>query len=301
MTVFFLLSASIYALIFLVLSNISIGGTPLIYRTSDALNWKGGNSYTKFRAFDRNAQYDVVFIGSSHAYRGYDTRVFTDAGYSAFNLGSSAQTPINTEQILRDLVNVRNTKTVIIDVFNGALETDGLESTADLSQNYPSTKPVLNMVWQLKDPRGLNMLMLRMVRYAADPMYTENCNGANGTCLISDSAGVEVNYPFARPLVLKQDQLCALERTIRYLQETGIQVVLADHPIPPEADQARQVRYSAHVKTLAQQWNVPLVDMSSTVGFDSRAHFYDHTHLNEAGAAKFSLMLLDTMVSRGYL
>lgn len=35
---------------------------------------------------------DILFLGSSHCYRGFDPRVFKNIGYNIFNLGTSSQT-----------------------------------------------------------------------------------------------------------------------------------------------------------------------------------------------------------------
>lgn len=290
----------IYTALFTVLCRIEVGGIPVIYRTSEVLNWKGGNSFTKFTDFDREGQYDVLFIGSSHAYRGYDTEVFMDNGYSAFNLGSSAQTPRNSFEILEHLVTDSNTKMVIVDVFLGALETDGLESTADLTQNYPSWAPVVDMVFELKDPRGLNMLMLRALRSKAEPMYAEECTGRNGTCLIADS--IE-NVPELkkRPMKIVPEQLGALKGCIEYLQAKGVTVVLVDHPVPMRYFGEMHEQYANEIKELAMVHGLSWIDMTRATGYDDNDHFYDHTHLNAAGARKFSRELLQILVDRGIL
>ena len=137
--VFLFVSMLAYVLIFWALCSITVGGTPLIYRTSETLNWKGGNSFVKFNEFNQANEYDFIFIGSSHAYRGYDTHVFERAGYTVFNLGSSAQTPLNSLEIIKDLITKENCVTVVIDVFSGALETNGLESTAGPYAKLPIT------------------------------------------------------------------------------------------------------------------------------------------------------------------
>lgn len=297
----FLLAFSvIYVALFAALCVVEVGGTPIIYRAGQALNWKGGNSYHKFRDFDDSRSYDILFIGSSHAYRGYDMSVFKEAGLEVFNLGSSAQTPMNSRWILNDLIDEGTTRMVVMDVFNGALETDGLECTADLTQNYPSFAPVFRMVRDLKDPRGLNMLLLRLLRSGSDPMYTEECNGVNGSCLIPDSLGT-TSYPVDRPLELNQMQLNALKQTVQEMVQKGVDVLWVDHPVPPDSDIKRQRRYATIIDSLSREWGVPLLDMSMESGFDSEDHFYDHTHLNKAGATLFSKKLISRMREDGYL
>lgn len=61
-----------YVLLFTVLFRVQWSGLPMVHGTSKALKWKGGNSFQKFQEHDPDSSYQVVFLGSSHAYRGYD-------------------------------------------------------------------------------------------------------------------------------------------------------------------------------------------------------------------------------------
>lgn len=53
-----------------------------------------GNSYTRLSEVEDIKNIDILFLGSSHTYRGFDTRIFSKYGYSTFNLGTTSQTPI---------------------------------------------------------------------------------------------------------------------------------------------------------------------------------------------------------------
>jgi len=64
------------------------------------LNYKigaGGHMYSRLQDIHRTSNIDILILGSSHAYRGYDPRIFNKHGFSMFNLGSSAQSPIQTK------------------------------------------------------------------------------------------------------------------------------------------------------------------------------------------------------------
>ena len=52
-----------------------------------------GHLYSRVKDAEKIKNPDILFIGSSHSYRGFDTRVFQKHGIKAFNLGSSSQTP----------------------------------------------------------------------------------------------------------------------------------------------------------------------------------------------------------------
>src|SRR5215217_8103310 len=78
----------------------------------------GGNGhlFSRLKELDTVKNVDILFLGSSHAYRGYDVRKFNRLGYSAFNLGSSAQTPVQTELLVKTYLAQLNPKVVILDI-----------------------------------------------------------------------------------------------------------------------------------------------------------------------------------------
>lgn len=103
------------------------------------------------------------FLGSSHAYRGYDPRVFSDHGLSTFNLGSSSQRIMHSYIIAKEYISSGNTL-VILDVFSSTLVHDYLlEASSSLIQNVPSFSAALKIGLRTPDPRVLNMLTLRLM------------------------------------------------------------------------------------------------------------------------------------------
>ena len=60
------------------------------------------NSFIRYKLEDLKDEedLDILFIGSSHCYRGFDTRIFEKAGLKTFNLGASSQTPKEANLLL---------------------------------------------------------------------------------------------------------------------------------------------------------------------------------------------------------
>jgi len=76
---------------------------------------------------------DILFLGSSHSYRGFNPQYFS--GYKTFNLGSSAQTPIQTNLLLKRYLHQLNPKTIVYEVYPISLSIDGVESSSDIIAN----------------------------------------------------------------------------------------------------------------------------------------------------------------------
>lgn len=71
-----------------------------------------GHMFTRINEVKQlDSNVDILFLGSSHSYRGFDPRNFKDK--KTFNLGSSSQTPIQTKILLERYLDNINPKTVI--------------------------------------------------------------------------------------------------------------------------------------------------------------------------------------------
>ncbi len=107
---------------------------------------------------------DILFMGSSHAYRGFDNRIFDSAGFTSFNLGSSMQTPIQAQALLEKYVNKLHPKLVVYEVSTIAFINDGVESSLDLIANDPIAWPTVKMAVQVNNIKTYNTLLFGSVR-----------------------------------------------------------------------------------------------------------------------------------------
>src|SRR5690606_36447324 len=96
----------------------------------------GGYTKTRLNEAEHMGNVDVLVLGSSHAYRGFDPRIFQKNNVKIFNLGTSAQSPIQTEYVVKRYIEKLNPKVVLFEVSYLSFSSDGLESTLDF---YNST------------------------------------------------------------------------------------------------------------------------------------------------------------------
>lgn len=263
----------------------------MIYRISDALNWKGGESYQTFQEFDPTHKYDAIILGSSHAYRGYDPRIFADHGYDVHNLGTSGQSVMNSYFVAKNYITPQNTKLVIFDVFKAPFKGDGLESTADLSQNIPSHTAAVQMGMGLRDIRVINMLSLRFLLSSSEPLYIDSSYVGGGFSEKTDSVSKDITYG-KKKFEANPKQLRYFKRLLAYFQEAGIPVVLVNHPGPKAASTTQHAQFRHLLCPIVQEFDVEVLDYSYAHQLDDRHHFFDHNHLNQAGVDEFNPRLI---------
>ena len=63
-------------------------------RTANTTMGNKGHLCSRIKDIRNYHDVDILFLGSSHSYRTFDTRTYEAAGYHCFNLGSSIQTPM---------------------------------------------------------------------------------------------------------------------------------------------------------------------------------------------------------------
>ena len=95
----------------------------------------GGFLFSRLKEVKTQNNIDLLILGSSHAYRGFDTRIFNNEGINAFNLGSSAQTPVQTNYLLKTYLKQLKPKVVLYEVYPETFTFDGVEAEMDLISN----------------------------------------------------------------------------------------------------------------------------------------------------------------------
>ncbi len=291
--VFLLLFSLIYFPSLVLVCKLNFKKKPLIYRTSDIYTLKGGNSYQKFKEFNKEKKYDIIVIGSSHAYRGYDPRNFKKAGISVFNLGTSAQTPLNSYIIAKNYVTASNCKLVILDVYDGAFHNNGFESSSDLIQNLSSNKAAFEMATTYNNPQVINMYALRLINQNSPVIYTDSLYVGNGFSEKRDTLKYSLPFDEYENRYLPNElQIDYLEKLLSYFNSNNIPVIMVTVPFPKEKIKEQHKIYSKIFNDLALKHHVRYLDYSFNTNFNSQTHFYDSHHLNQTGVDLFNSILL---------
>jgi hypothetical protein len=281
-----------YIALFALLSKVSLGNTKLIYHATNYLSWKGGNTYQKFEEFNPNEKYDIVVIGSSHAYRGYDPRIFKRHGINMFNLGTSGQAMLNTQYLVRNYINKKNCKLLIVDIYEAGFSGNGLESSSDLSQNITINTASRQICLELGDPRGLNMYALRLANSNENPSYYDSTYISGGYSSISDSAKSDIDYTIHSD-VFKGSHASynGVKNIIEYAKQEKIKLLFVQHPTPKKYDRRTHASFVNQLEEVIEK-EVPYWDYAYDHSLHYRYHFADHNHLNQSGVDIFNERLI---------
>lgn len=242
---------------------------------------------------------DILFLGSSHAYRGFDPRIFLTHGYTTFNLGSSGQTPIQTQVLLNRYLDRLNPKLVVFEVYPTMLTLDGVESSLDLIANDKNDIFSIGMSLRINNIKTYNTLIYGFMQdlIGLNKSYIEPVQKGDDTYILGGYVEKEVAYyqpsEFEkREIVINQNQLRSFTEIIEMLRNRNIEIIIAFAPIPKVNYQSfTNKNYFGHL----MQRYAKYYDFNELVTLDDSKHFYDSHHLNQEGVEVFNLKLIEIL------
>lgn len=257
-----------------------------------------GHMNTRLKELETTGPVDILVTGSSHAYRGFDPRIFAKEGIRIFDLGSSAQTPIQTELLVKKYFARLKPKLVIIEVFPGVFINDGVESSLDLISNRPFGIDDVIMALRINNLITYNALfysvfkqLFHREKYKEPPCKNDECYIPGGFVQRSELAFCPPQKT-GPPKVwdLRPEQVRAFKRTMKFLSAQDCRVMLVQAPITRAFYDA--YTNNEEIDRFFQSFGVGYYNVNrSRIGRSNRL-FYDSDHLNMNGVWQFNRLLI---------
>ena len=252
----------------------------------------GGHTYTRLQEIKNFKDVDILFLGSSHAYRGFDPRIFKNVNFTSFNLGSSSQTPIQTEILLKRFLEQINPKMVVFEVFPDIFTSDGVESSVDLIGNSKNDRESLKMAIKINNVKTYNTLLYYYMRNFLYPneIRTEPAQTDYDTYVSGGFVERKIEYfkHISHPnteWVYNQKQFIAFEKICALLKSKNIPFVLVYAPVTPSLYKSytNQKEFDEKMSSYGDYYN-----FNEIIHLDDSLHFYDSHHLNQRGVEIFN-------------
>ena len=255
-----------------------------------------GFSNTRFKEVKITSDVDILFLGSSRSYRHYDPRIFEKYGYDSFNLGSSAQTFLQTEILVNRYLGRLNPDYVVFDIYPGMFSSDGVEASFDLISNDYSSIETLNLGLQLRNIKVINTWM-----YSAYKEYI--LNSLDDTENTVQNANTYVNGGFVEreiqtyeksSEIINQEweynelQWLAFTRILRQIKRTDAKLLIVHSPRNSHFRYSEEERLIQYLKSE----NILFYNYKDLEFLSDSKHFYDPSHLNQDGVDAFNSFLI---------
>lgn len=259
---------------------------------------------TRLNEAERAENKSIIFLGSSHTYRGFDTRIFESNGFTCFNLGSSNQTPMQTNLLIKKFIGNLNPKLVIYEVFPENFEMDGIESGVDIISNAKDNLLSFNCATELNHIIGYNTFSYAVLRRELlnDKDYKEPLiigtdkyikGGFVQTNLKknSDETPLKTN---SRKWIIRNIQWNNFCETLEILKLNNIKFILIQAPITK-----KYYNSFSNNEEINQKFN----EMGEYINFNTlndfklsdTFDFYDSHHLTQEGVIKFNNYLIKNL------
>ncbi|MFT4015877.1 MAG: hypothetical protein QM668_02845 [Agriterribacter sp.] len=240
---------------------------------------------------------DVLFLGSSHAYRGFDPRNFP--GIKTFNLGSNSQTPIQTDLLLQRYLDKLKPQKIIYEVFPNGFCIDGVESALDIISNDENDIHSAEMALRVNDVSTYNTLIysagvdaLHLNRFFIEgTRKTQN----NDTYIPGGYVEKDLQHfsdSCCQPIKqwnFRKEQFNAFQKSITKIRENNIDLILVYAPVT-------SAYYHSYTNnqifdSLITRYDKKYYNFNEIIHLNDSLDFYDKHHLNKNGVDTFNKVL----------
>ena len=295
--------------IVLVVFGISTGYAVIIYglhksgsriTNLDKYVLEKGHLYHRLSEADTTADVDVLFLGSSHAYRGFDPRIFKETGLSSFNLGSSAQTPSQTLLLVDKYLYKLNPKLIILEVSPLFFKYLGQESTLDFIRNLPSTQFKLKFLWKGLDVFNFNSFLVSEIDQlvSGEKVFSTCCPTDTYVSGGFVERAITYNKPSAfkkkKETKLLESQFENYHELISLFETSKIKYLLVQAPVTTQYYNM----YNQEEFEVALKGEHFYLDFNKMIELNDSLDFYDSNHLNQHGVRKFNRILIEKIRER---
>lgn len=267
----------------------------------------GGHLFSRLKEARNVKDVDLLVLGTSHAYRGYDTRIFGQAGYRTFNLGSSIQTALQTELLLERYLDSIRPKRVIFDVNPVIFGNDGSESAADVISNDHIDWHTMEMAFKVNKFKVYNTLLFGVYRQIAgrDAHLDESDRYGHDHYISGGYVETKLNKNHAAHKVLPavayqfaNHQQKAFDHVLKMLKDRKIPYVLVQAPVTHMyyASKTNNGYTDSLLATKGRYYN-----FNGRLTLDQVYDFYDNNHLSQQGVEKYNHVLIGTLEEDGFL
>lgn len=280
------------------LSKIKVKGSPLLFHTNEFYHLKGGDTFEKYQSFDKSKKHDVLFVGSSRAYRGYDPELFNKEGLVAWNLGTSAQTIRNSRIIIEHYVNSDNCKLLVLDLYPGAFNTLGLESSSDLIENVSETDAAVDVAISMEDSRALNLLTARWMTQGLPSTYmTDDYKGLGFSTKTDTMALKKENLENdTTSFKVNEEQLQEFDLLLDFCKKENINLLLVVSPTSDYYSPSIHKSFLERINPFIEKYQFTLWDYAKELEVKTPDHFYDDSHMNYPGVEMFNARFISDLL-----
>ena len=262
-----------------------------------------GHTFTRLKELKKSKDIDILILGSSHTYRGFDTRIFSEAGYKSFNMGSNSQTPIQTELLFNKYLDSLNPEMVIFEICPLVFSLDGIESSLEIISNRNIDLEIVKLAFHQNHLKIYNTLIYALYREILhdDKNNYEEARTKNNDTYV-DGGFVEIKlFLYKHENFEKQrwnynkDQFDSFQNIVNTLNKRSIELILVQAPVTSDLynSYTNNPEFDNEMRKFGDYYN-----FNELIQLDDTIHFFDYHHLNKNGIKIFNKEVLEIVLQK---
>ncbi|TVR38600.1 MAG: hypothetical protein EA392_08990 [Cryomorphaceae bacterium] len=280
---------------------------PLVLRPNlPYLKGVAGFTHTRTHEILDYGKVDVLVLGSSRAFRGFDTRIFEQRGIRMFNLGTTGQAPVGSLMLAKQYMHKVDPDLVIIEIGNETFTSDGVESGLDLLTNNKIDWHSLVLTLEVNHVKLYNTFIYSLFRQILnlDKDYVEPKKKDGRKYVSGGYIEAEIvhhtpsKYPKERVRKLSKLQKRSLQDLVHWLEDQEKSVLLVE--VPTASDRYRTFGNHDEFTNFLEN-TAPFVSFLKNLNLNDSLHFSDASHLNQYGTEVFNKALINWLTDHGWL
>ncbi len=265
-------------------------------------------SFNEFYSSKTNI--DIVFLGSSHAYRSFDPFYFEDqTGKKTFNFGTSGQNPISTFYVLNEIVRKKfQPQIVVIEGYWPTIQGKDFDFTST-NYLYQVMEPSFVKVNLWKDGFSFSDKVKLISHAFTFRDYFKNIfwkpdlsktGEYKGRGYVSTKKVVSLDelenssIQHIKNIAFNQYRIHYFEKIIAFAKAHGFKTILVVAPIPRSIFLKIEPQYfavSSLYNSISKKYDIEYIDynlINKHKNFILDSNFSDDNHLNESGVIKMN-------------
>ena len=238
---------------------------------------------------------DILFLGSSRAYRHYDPRIFSKAGYSSFNLGSSAQTFLQTEILLKRYLDSLSPKYIILDFTPFMVSSDGAEASLDLISNDYNSWDTFKLVIKVRNFKVLNTWIFALYKELLFNSLKEEedlIKGPNryipGGFVERKVKNSELNQKLDVKWLYDKGQWKSFDNILNLIKDSNTELIILHSPRQSSISYDNETKFINFLK----KNEIPYYNYMNLNFIKDSIHFYDPSHMNQNGVNLYNEFII---------
>jgi len=241
----------------------------------------------------------LFFLGSSHSYRGFDTRIFKKSNFKTFNLGTSSQTLIQSEYLFNKYVLKINPKILVLEINPLIFSLDGLESSLDLINSNIVDSELFKIGIKHRNAKAINSIIFSSLCRVLLPkkkniLKWQDDKYIKGGYVEKKMAFLKVYKIKNQILKVNKNQSLAFNRFLMKISKTHIKLILVQAPISRVLYDSYKGNYKfdSLMKTKGMYYNF---NYCNGLNLIDTLHFYDMDHMNQEGVNIFNKYFIKSL------